>query len=188
MMSKRCRTKLDRRPQEIRSHLGIRFSSECRCGNRRADSYSTPAMAASTASISAPKSRPSEAAPAPGEALAQPGPFAWQSLGFLLTVSLRSRMPAASGDATVMFPLGNDPRPTMIRFLSKVYGSKQACRTASEPCPWVRDAQLWGPPPAEATGGRRSPTENTLLVTVKFGSFASAFRTESRTPVTNAVT
>src|ERR1700693_1935558 len=145
-------------------------------------------MAASTASISAPRSRPSEAAATPGDALGQPGPFAWQSLGFLLTVPLRSRMPAASGDETVMFSLGKDPRAVMIKFLSNLYGSKQACRTTSEPCAWVLDAQLSGPPPAVATGGRRSPTENTLLVSVKFCSFAPEFRTESRQPVTNAVT
>ena len=70
--------------------------------------------------MSAPKSRPSEAAPAPGETLGQPGPFSWQSLGSLLTPFLRSRMPAASGDPTTMFPLGKDPRPLMIRFLSNL--------------------------------------------------------------------
>src|SRR6202790_1140516 len=85
-----------------------------------AELYSTPAMAASTASISAPKSRPSEAAPVPGETLGQPGPFSWQSLGSLLTPFLRSRMPAASGDPTTMFPLGKDPRPLMMRFLSNL--------------------------------------------------------------------
>src|SRR4029077_3649937 len=100
-----------------KSPRGVRFGVD-------RDPYSTPAMAASTASMSAPKSRPSEAAPAPGEALGQPGPFSWQSLGSLLTPSLRSRMPAASGDPTTMLPLGKDPRPLMIRFFSNLLGSK----------------------------------------------------------------
>src|ERR1700691_4432787 len=138
--------------------------------------------------MSAPRSRPSKAAWVPGETLGQPGPFARQSLGSLLMVFLRSRMPAASGDETVMFRLGRDPRPVMIRFVSNLYGSKQACRTASPPSPWVLLAQLSGPPPAEITGGRRSPTENTLLVRVKPDNLAPEFWIESRTPLTNAVT
>src|ERR1700719_7732 len=100
------------------SGLASRSVSPDQLRQQIAELYSTPAMAASTASMSAPKSRPSEAAPAPGETLGQPSPFSWQSLGSLLTPFLRSRMPAASGDPTMMFPLGNDPRPLMIRFLS----------------------------------------------------------------------
>src|ERR1700678_3567 len=150
--------------------------------------YSTPAIAPLSASMSAPKSCPSEAAPAPAETFGQPGPLAWQSRGSLLTESLRSCMPASSSDPTRMFPLGNDPRGLTIKFLSNLYGSKQASRTASVPCAWLLEAQLWGPPPADATGCLRSPRENTLLVTVKFGSFASGLRIESNPPVTNAVT
>src|ERR1017187_9679539 len=82
--------------------------------------YSTPAMAASTASMSAPTSRPSEAAPAPGEIFEQPGPLAWHSLGSLPMLSLRSRMPAASGELTTKFPLGKVPRWLMIRFFSNL--------------------------------------------------------------------
>src|SRR5258708_30522970 len=144
-------------------------------------------MAVSTASLSAPRSRPSEAAATPGDTLGHPGPFAWQTLGSVAMVPLGSRRPASCDDKTVMFPLGKDPRALMMRFLSNLYGSKHACRTASEPCPWAWEAQLSGSP-AEATGGRRFPTENTLLVSVKFCSFAPLFRTESRQPVTNAVT
>src|SRR5713101_4381855 len=102
------------------SRLATRSVSPDQLRQQIAELYSTPAMAASTASMSAPKSRPSEAAPAPGETLGQPGPFSWQSLGSLLTPFLRSRMLAASGHPTTMFPLGKDPRPLMIRFLSNL--------------------------------------------------------------------
>src|ERR1700692_2418802 len=136
-------------------------------------------MAASTASMSAPQSRPSEAAPAPGETFEQPGPFARQSLGSLLMASLRLRMPAASGDPTVGFPLGKDPRPLTITFLTTLYGANLASRPPPAPCACLRDAHLPGPPPAEAIGCRRPPTENTLLVRVKFSSFAPWFRIET---------
>src|SRR2546425_13047843 len=91
----------------------------CRITKVIAKCYSTPAIAASTASTSAPRSLPLAAAPAPGEALAQPGPFSRQSLGFRLTPSFKSRMPAALSE-TAIVPEGQEPRSVMTRFLSNL--------------------------------------------------------------------
>src|SRR6266404_2344337 len=81
--------------------------------------YSTPAIAASTASTSAPRSLPLAAAPAPGEALAQPGPFSRQSLGSRLTPSFKSRMPAALSE-TAIVPEGQEPWSEIIKFFSNL--------------------------------------------------------------------
>src|SRR4051794_22519487 len=80
--------------------------------------YSTPAMAASRASTSAPRSLPSVAAPAPGEILAHPALLSRHNRGLRLTPSFNSRMAAELSEGEIV-PEGQ-PLPPITRFFSNL--------------------------------------------------------------------
>src|SRR5258708_1515538 len=122
----------------------------------------TPVSALSIASASAPISRPSVPAAIAGAVFLQTASLCWQRRWWPEPFPAGS--PATPASLGVRLPEGQLDPPTITLCVKSEF-SKQLLMTPIGPCASGRNAQFWGPPPADASW--RSSDENKLLATVK---------------------